>query len=422
MATRAEKRTVNAAALAQGIALVTFPAASTIFIAADAYHLSNSQYGAMFAPQVTLAIATSLLGSGLSTRFGAKRVYLAGLLANLASMALLLVSRVVMTDQTLAFPLLLAATACLGAGFGLTVPTLNTFTAAFHPQAVDQAVLVLNALLGLGTALAPLLVAIFVGLGFWAGLPLLVVVALVTLLLVSLRLPFHVGGLAAPASGRGAPAPGQAARQPQRQDRIPASFWVFAGFATLYGFCETMNGNWSQLDLTTNLGLSATVASLALTVFWAVVTLGRVLFAAIQRWFPSRLTYHVLPFLLAAAFLLIAALPKNAPIVSIFAFALAGLGCSALLPLTISCGQGKLVSMVGAVAGGVIAFYQLGYGIAAFGVGPLLAAGVALSAIFAASAGVAVVMGALSFMVAHRRPSPASLHPRPAPLSAAAPS
>jgi MFS family permease len=359
----------------------------------------------------------------LSARFGGKRVYLVGLLADLASMTLLLVSRLVMTNQTVAFPLLLAATACLGAGFGLTAPTLNTFTAAFHPQAVDQSVLVLNALLGLGTALAPLLVAIFVGLGFWVGLPLLVVALLVMLLLVSLRLPFQVETVAAPAPGRyGTSAPGHSVGLSQRQARIPAQFWAFAGFAVLYGFCETMNGNWSQLNLTANLGLSATVASLALTVFWAVVTLGRVLFAAIQQWFPSRLTYHLLPFLLAAAFLLIAALPKNSPVLSVLAFALAGLGCSALLPLTISFGQEKLVSMVGAVAGGVIAIYQLGYGIAAFGVGPLHDAGIDLSVIFAASAGVAVVMGALSLVVAHRRRSPASLHPRPVALGAGAPS
>jgi hypothetical protein len=51
-----------------------------------------------------------------------------------------------------------------------------------------------------------------------------------------------------------------------------------------------MNGNWSQLDLTLHLGLAATVASLALTAFWAVVTTGRVLFGAIRGWFPSRLT------------------------------------------------------------------------------------------------------------------------------------
>jgi fucose permease len=313
--------------------------------------------------------------------------------------------------------LLLLATACLGVGFGFTVPSLNTFTAAFHPQGIDQSVLVLNALLGLGTALAPVFVAVFVGLGFWVGLPVLSVVLLVALLAVSLRLPFAVET----ATPEGAPARERTGTPVTQTAGIPVQFWVFAGFALLYGFCETMNGNWSQIDLTTHLGLSATVASLALTAFWGVVTAGRVLFALIQRWFPSRLVYHILPFFLAAVFLIIATLPQNAPVVSVVAFALAGLGCSALLPLTISFGQEKLVAMSGAVAGGVIAFYQLGYGIAAFGVGAVHDAGVALPAIFAASSIVAVVMGGLSFAVAHRRPSPASLHPRPVSLEAAAP-
>lgn len=420
MASQAEKRVVNAAALVQGIALVTFPAASTIFTAKDAYNLSSTQYGTMFVPQVITAVGASLLGSALAGRYSSKRVYLVGLAADLASMSLLIASRLVMTNQTVVFPLLLAATACLGAGFGLTVPSLNTFTAAFYPEAIDRAVLALNALLGLGTALAPVFVAIFVGLGFWVGLPILAALLLLALFLVSLRLPLDAG---APLQGAQARAqewpPGTTGQTTRRTAGIPVQFWAFAGFALLYGFCETMNGNWSQLDLTTNLGLSATVASLTLTVFWAVVTAGRVLFAAIQRWFPSRLTYHVLPFLLAAAFLLVAALPKNAAALSILAFALAGLGCSALLPLTISFGQEKLVTMSGAVAGGVIAFYQVGYGIAAFGMGPIRDAGVTLPTLFAASAGVAVVMGAVSFLVAHRRPSPASLHPRPAPMGAA---
>ena len=83
----------------------------------------------------------------------------------------------------------------------------------------------------------------------------------------------------------------------------------------------------------------------------------------------------------------------------------------------ISIGQEKLASHQAVVAGVVIACYQAGYGIAAFGVGPVTDAGVRLPAIFAASAGVAAVMGALSLVVAHGRPSPASVHPRPAPPS-----
>jgi fucose permease len=412
MATQAEKRTVNAAGLVQGIALVTFPAASTIFTASDAYDLSSTQYGTLFLPQVITAVSASLLGTDLAGRLGSKRVYMTGLAANLVSMLLLIASRLVMTDHTAAFPLLLAATACLGAGFGLTVPSINTMTAAFNPQAVDRAVLVLNALLGLGTALAPVFVAIFVGLGFWVGLPLLVATLLVVLIVDSLRLPLAA---ATSAQSTQAQAQGRPEGRTSRRTAIPAPFWLFAGFAMLYGFCETMNGNWSQLDLTQHLGVTATVASLALTAFWAVVTAGRILFAAVQRWFPSRLTYHVLPFVLAAAFLLIAALPKDTPVLGVLAFALAGLGCSALLPLTISFGQEALPGLSAAAAGGVIAFYQIGYGIAAFGVGPLHDAGAALPAIFAASAVVAVAMGALSFVVAHQLPTPTAWHPRPEP-------
>ena len=402
MSSRAESRTVYAAGLVQGVVLVTFPAASTIFTAPGSYGLSSTQYGAMFLPQACVAVTAALAEGALARRFGAKPVYLAGLAADLAAMLLLIASRFVMGDKAMAYGLLLAATASLGAGFGLTVPSINTFAAAFHPDAVDRSVLVLNSLLGLGTALAPVFVAVFVGLGAWVGLPVLAALAVAGLVAVSARLPLNAGD-----PGR-AEGPGPA----PRRAGVPAGFWVFAVFAVLYGFCETMNGNWSQLDLT-SLKVSTTLASLALTVFWAMVTGGRLLFAVVGRWFPSRLAYHLLPFVLAVAFVLISALPPHAGVAGIGAFALAGFGCSALLPLTISFGQEKLTSISAAVAGLVIACYQAGYGIAAFGVGPLRHAGLSLGDLYAVSAAVAVVLGVLSFGVAYRRPSPASLHPRP---------
>jgi MFS family permease len=388
MATKAEVNAVYAAGLVQGIALVTFPAASTIFTDPTEYGLSNTQYGTMFLPQVITAITGSLLGGKLGQRFGIKRVFLAGLVADLASMALLIVSQFFDSNQPVAYGLLLAATACLGAGFGLTVPAINALTAAFHPDNVDGSVLVLNALLGLGTALAPVFVAIFVGLGFWQGLPIMSSVLLLVLIAVSARLPLRAGAGEPAAAGRTA--------------GIPRLFWVFAAFAVLYGFCETMNGNWSQLDMTKDLHASATQASLALTAFWGMVTVGRVLFAMIQRWFPPHLTYHVLPFLLAVMFVIIAALPSGVPAAGILSFALAGFGCSALLPLTISFASEQLLTMGASVAGAVIAFYQLGYGIAAFGTGPLVDAGVGLSTLFGFAAIAAVIMGGLSFVLARR--------------------
>lgn len=64
--------------------------------------------------------------------------------------------------------------------------------------------------------------------------------------------------------------------------------------------------------------------------------------------------------------------------------------------------------MSASVAGGVIAFYQSGYGIAAFGAGSLHDAGVGLSAIFGFTAVAAVVMGGLSFVLAARQPAASS--------------
>lgn len=415
MSQRREAVVVYAAGVAQGVVLVTLPAASTIFTNSAYYGLSPGGYGALFVPQVTMAVLTSLLGAELVRRSGSRAVYLAGLVANLTGMGLLLASATVADQRAIAYPLLLLAAAGVGTGFGLTVPVLNALTAALHPRRVDSSVLVLNALLGLGTVLAPLFVAVFTGLGFWWGLPATAAALLVALLLVSLPLPMRAGPTigppagptigpyagSAPASGTGStPAAGPG---PRPSAHLPARFWLYAGFILVYGVCETVNGNWSALTMTTELGATTATAALALTAFWAMVTLGRIGFALVQRWFPTRWTFHTLPFVLAGAFLLISALgpDRGGPALGVASFGLAGLGCSALLPLTISFAQEQFPAAATTAAGTVIAFYQLGYGIAAFGVGPLHAAGVPLSDVFQMAALVALGLGALSFAVAH---------------------
>jgi fucose permease len=394
VADRRETGAVFIAGTVQGVALVTFPAASTIFTSPNYYGLSNTAYGGMFLPQAVTAIASSLLGAGLTRRLGIKQVFLLGLTANLVSMVVLLLSQAAMGNTQVAYAMLLFATACLGIGFGLTVPSLNTFVADFFPRTIERSVLMLNALLGLGTVLAPVFVAIFIGLGAWAGLPLLVAILVTALLLFSLRLPLQVSAIASTASGA--------------QRGLPSRFWIFAAFALLYGIVETMNGNWASLYMTNDLGATATLAALALTAFWGMVTVGRVLFAVIERAFPEQRTFHLLPFVAAIALAIIAVLPGGSPSLGILAFGLAGLGCSALLPLTISFGQEELVAMAASVAGFLIAFYQTGYGIAAFGVGPLQRfTGLDLRQIYGLVAIVALGMALLSFVVV-RRPTQAA--------------
>ena len=389
MAQRTEILTVYAAGLIQGVALVTFPAANAVFTSSSDYGLSSTEYGGMFVPQAVMAIISSLLGAGLRKRLGTKRIYTLGLAANLLAMTLLVASRFVMKEHSLAYAILLAATACMGIGFGFTVPAVNTFAAAFFPKQVDRAVLVLNALLCLGTALAPVFIALFVGLGIWWGLPLLVGALILGLLLFSAGQPLKDG------------ANSQAANQ--GKIKIPARYWIFATFALLYGVCETMNGNWAVPYLTKHFGASAFMASLALAIFWSMVTVGRLLFAAVGKWFPERMVCRALPFVIAAAFIATACVPKTSSFFGLLSFALAGFGCSALLPLTISFGQKELATIAASAAGGLIAFYQIGYGIAAFGVGPLQTwAGLDLNTIYGGTAAVALAMAVVSFVVTRK--------------------
>ena len=111
-ASGAESATVYACGLVQGIVLVTFPAASMILTAPASYDLSSSQYGLLFVPQVSTAIAASLVGARLLWRrltrhASEKTVVLVGLLADQASMVLLIASWLVVHQHAAAFTLLL---------------------------------------------------------------------------------------------------------------------------------------------------------------------------------------------------------------------------------------------------------------------------------------------------------------------------
>src|SRR5262249_42533337 len=151
------------------------------------------------------------------------------------------------------------------------------------------------------------------------------------------------------------------------------------------------------------LGAVPALASLALTLFWAAVAGGRVLFAAIGRWLPPQITFRLLPWLVAAGVVRIAPFPAAPGGPGPPSVAVAGGGCSALLPLTISLGRRA------ASSGQVIALYQVGYGLAAFGVGPLEGRA-GLRPIFASGVGVALALAVLAVVIVHR-PSGATRTP-----------
>lgn len=380
---------VNAAGLLQGIALVAFPAAATVLTAPSGYALSSGQYGVLFVPQVVLAIAGSLAFPLLAARIGTPRVLLVGLAADVVSMALLVGSTTVSGDAA-AFPLLLAATGSLGLGFGLTLSSLSTLAGALHPQRREVALTALNVFLGLGTALSPLLVALFTDVGEWWYLPLVAAVGLVAAAGTAVATDLEPAGASAPPSAPDADGTAPA------QGGVPPPFWVFAGALVAYGVCETLFGNWGT-TLLTGEGVSATSANYALAAFWAAVTVGRLLISLAPRAFPTLGLYRLLPWCIAGALLATAWLSGH--LSGIVLFAAGGLACSGFFPMTLGYAETTFPSHVTLAAGGLVAAYQVGYGIAAFGAGALQP-GVSLVTVFVAAAALAGAMGVAALVVA----------------------
>jgi fucose permease len=382
---RSEVGLIYVSGLVQGLALVTFPAASSIFTSPRGFGFSASRYGLMFVPQVALAILAASLGAGLARRWSLKRVLQAGLGADLIAMTLLAASRVLIDIPDTAYGVLLVATGSLGFGFGAAVMAMNTFAQKLSPGRENRSVLVLNVLLGAGTALAPLFVGILITTGAWWLMPMTVAVALGGLLLLTTWQPFDVP------------------TDPMtRGSRLPRRFWLFAAAVFLYGIIETLNGNWSGPYLSGERGVSVRGASVALTAFWAMVTIGRVLFAAVSSRTLLRWIYVGLPLLLIAAFQNVAHVRGEAG--GIVAFGLAGFGCSAFFPLCISLGGQEFPRQAAAMSGGMVAFYQAGYGVAAFGVGPLRNLGTPFQTVYSMGSAVAAAMFVIALTVAASRP------------------
>ncbi len=336
----------------------------------------------MFLPQVIMDIAGSLSLPSLCRRFGLKRVLLAGIMADTLAMGLLVASDAFRSDA-IAYPMLLVATGLLGLGFGLTLSSISTYAGAFAPDRRDVALTSLNVLLGLGTALSPLLIAIFLDHGQWWYLPLIAAAGLAALIVVTALQPMELP-LAPTTSPSG---------------RIPTLFWLFAVVLVLYGICETMFGNWGTTMLVGE-GVDASSATSALAAFWAAVTVGRLLIAVTARWIPSTVVYLVLLWAVAAALLL--AFTARSATTGVLVFAFGGFACSGIFPMTVGFGESTFPSIVELAAGWLIAAYQVGYGLAAFG-GGALQHWVSLSTIFRLAAVLAAVMAVLVVPVARRQ-------------------
>jgi MFS family permease len=396
------------AGLVEGFVLVTFPSASAIITGSNHFGMVGPQYGELVVPELAAAILASLTGFGLARRHTSRVAYILGISIGLAAMGLLIASGQVERDHAVSYPLLLAASGLLGAGFGLTVPLLLAYARFLHPCAEDMSVLALNALIAVGALVAPAIAALFVHTGFWLGLPCLSAALLLALLLCSKCLPAHAG---APTS-------------PRRQAlKCTVRFSLYAVFAMAYSVCAALIVIWSELRVARPPGvltpaqLTAAVhmansppelhTSIAYATFWgATLAAGRVGFAAVDRWRSglARMAACLLPLAVLGALIAVGMLTHHLALSTFAVFILAALGCAALLPLSISFTQKDVTAISAALAGGVVA-YQLGYGLVAAGMRPHEASGARAIAMFGMAAVIGLVVSGLGFLVVRGRPA-----------------
>ena len=150
-----------------------------------------------------------------------------------------------------------------------------------------------------------------------------------------------------------------------------------------------MFGNWGTTLLVDD-GVQASSATYALAAFWAAVTAGRLDHRPRLGRVGSTHIYVVLPWAIAVALLIAPAADTAGRGIALFA--LAGLACSGFFPMTIGYGESSFPGMVELAAGWLIAAYQIGYGLAAFGGGALQDA-VSLPTLFRVTAVLVVFMG-----------------------------
>ena len=369
--------------LMQGLVLISLPAASAVFTDGHGFAFSSVQYSQLFIPQVLMTILAAFFAPRFSLMTGSKRMYQAGLAFNLSAMVLMATCQLFVHKPAIAYLFLMLSSSAVGAAFGTTLPMINAYAQRFFPANPAGALTGLHTLLGTGTAIAPMIIVVLIhGFGWWL-MPVGSFLILAMILGVSFFIPL-----------------GSEKRVEVKQNFLVMNkeLWLFMLIVFLYGFCETLFSNWSIIYLNKEKSLSIQEASYALAIFWAMVTVGRLITAVLTVWIKPAWIYRLLPLLIAISLGLITKIAN--PMMGIFIFGLAGLACSAFFPLTFSFAQGYQPASAEMIAGFLMAFYMAGYGLASFGIGFLMKSqGSSLQVFYQASVLIAFIVLVLSFFL-----------------------
>jgi hypothetical protein len=372
---RGDRTAIYSTAVIQGATLVTFAAYTGVLIDKDGYDLSVAQYGYLFIPQALAVIAATLVLAIIGSRFHTGRVYLAGLGFSLAGMALLVETAWAET-LPVSYPLLLASTACVGAGFGLSFAALHSYAVGLNPLRARRQILLINAFLAGGMVAAPVYARILVGTTVWLSLPVLLGVLLVVEMLrsPSLRMP-----------------PEGAATLPAHRN-VPAKFRLYPGLALLYAICAVICVTVPHLRIGSVSHLHLTFASTVEAAFWAALVVGgRVMFAIIDGMKAWRAA-SIAPFIIVSVAIAIGILASRYDVAETGIYLLAAIACAALLPINARPDAEHIEILPLAVTGGIVALFPIGLGLSRFGYDAVARGGVTPMEVFM----VLAVIGAAS--------------------------
>jgi predicted MFS family arabinose efflux permease len=346
---------VYGAALLQGMTLVSFPASSAVLRSMHGF--SDAQYGAIFLPQVGLAVVGSVLGGALAARVGLRALLIAAMLANALSQ--LALAATLQLSHEAAYLAVLAGTGTMGFGFGLLGAPMNSYPPLFFPRRRETAVVAVHTLVGVGLTVGPALFGVLQMGGDWGAFPL-------SLMAMALLLAGVAAAVALPSSERTSQA---VAHEAASRPATSPVFWMFFAIGVIYAFAEGTFSNWIVVYLQDGKHLGPAIAALALSVFWGALVAGRLLISVLVLHVPARRIWIALPALMGAIFL---ALPSaTTPVLGIGLFALAGLACSAFFPLSIALVSERFPRDVSWVSSMMIAALMIGVGLGSFAIGAL---------------------------------------------------
>ncbi len=248
-----------------------------------------------------------------------------------------------------AYDLILADSTFLGVGFGLTSTAINHLAAMLFTRSATRAITVLNAVIGGATALSPLLLGLATRPIGWFAWPLVLLLFWIGLLLL----------------------PTAAPSKPTTDKPDQGHFPILAVTAVLiYAIVEGSFGSWASVFMSVNHHFAPALGALALSSFWASMTVARLVFGSLpDRLLSRRMTYLAAPFGIAACFLALPWLTSAWALIALFA--LAGVATSIYYPYSMAYALSAEPGQTTYVAGLLVAALMIGEGIGSFGLGPL---------------------------------------------------